>query len=122
MQDHLEEYVTIEEVLRSWYTYYGQVFQQTLQTHEHIQKLEKQQGLDDTMRIKIKDHIILETTKLEKLEKEAHLWKKQALPSISTLDKICPQMKKLSRWDLTWKTSQTIPFKRRCQLYQASQP
>ena len=30
LQDHLEESVTMEEVLRSWYTYYGQVFQQTL--------------------------------------------------------------------------------------------
>ena len=28
LQDHLEESVTMEEVLRSWYTYYGQVFQQ----------------------------------------------------------------------------------------------
>ena len=27
LQDHLEEYVTTEEVLRSWYTYCQQLFQ-----------------------------------------------------------------------------------------------
>ena len=45
------------------------------------------------MRSTIKDQIILETSKLEKLEKQVHQWTNQALPSISTLDKICPQMK-----------------------------
>ena len=59
LQGQLEEYVTREEVLQSWYTYYGQVFQQNLQTHEHIQNLEKQKVLDDTMTSKIKDQIIL---------------------------------------------------------------
>ena len=90
LRDHLEESVTTEEVLRSWYTYYGQVFQQVRQTNEHIQNLEKQQGLDDNMRTKIQDHIILETAILEKLENQAHQWMTQALPSISTLDKIFP--------------------------------
>ena len=64
----------INKVLRSWYTYYGQVFQQT---REHIQNLEKQQGLDDTMRSTIWDQIILEKSKLEKLEKQEHQWTNQ---------------------------------------------
>ena len=28
LQEHLDESTTTEEVLRNWYTYYGQVFQQ----------------------------------------------------------------------------------------------
>ena len=34
LQDHLEESLITEEVLRDWPTYYGQVFQQTRQTWE----------------------------------------------------------------------------------------
>ena len=90
LQDHLEEFVSTKEVLRSWYTHYGQVFQQAWETREHIQNLEKQQGLDDTIIRTIQDQIILETTKLEKLEKNAHQWTTQALLSISTLDNIYP--------------------------------
>ena len=41
LQDHLEESIITEEVLRNWPTYYGKVFQHTLQTHEKIQELEK---------------------------------------------------------------------------------
>ena len=47
------------------------------------------------MRRTIQDQIILETAKLENIEKQAHQWTTQALPIISTLDKICPQMKRL---------------------------
>ena len=45
------------------------------------------------MRSTVQDQIVLETTKLEKLEKQAHQWMNQELPSLDTLDKICPQMK-----------------------------
>ena len=45
------------------------------------------------MRSTVQDQIVLETTKLEKLEEQAHQWMNQALPSLNTLDKICPQMK-----------------------------
>ena len=45
------------------------------------------------MRRTIQYQIILETTKLERLEKQAHQWTTQELPSINTLDKIFPQMK-----------------------------
>ena len=47
------------------------------------------------MRSTIKDHIVLESTKLEKLEKQTHQWMNQALPSLNTLEKICPQIKRL---------------------------
>ena len=29
LQDHMEEFVITEEILRDWPAYYGQVFQQT---------------------------------------------------------------------------------------------
>ena len=45
------------------------------------------------MRRTIQDQIILETAKLENLEKQAHQWTTQALPSISTLNNIYPRMK-----------------------------
>ena len=47
------------------------------------------------MRSTIQDQIVLETTKLQKLEKHAHHWVQQALPSLDKLDTICPQMKRL---------------------------
>ena len=47
------------------------------------------------MRITLQDHIVLEITKLRKLEKQTHQWMNQALSSLDTLDKICPQMKRL---------------------------
>ena len=72
LQDHLEESAITEEVLRSWYTHYGQVFQQARETHEQIKTLENQQGLDEAMWSTIQHQIILETTKLEKPEKQAH--------------------------------------------------
>ena len=34
LQDHLEESIITDEVLRDWPTYYGQVFQQTRKTCE----------------------------------------------------------------------------------------
>ena len=42
LQEHLEESAITEEVLRSWYTHYGQVFQQARETREHIKTLENQ--------------------------------------------------------------------------------
>ena len=37
----------------------------------------------------------METAKLQKLEKQAHQWVQQALPSLDKLDTICPRMKRL---------------------------
>ena len=45
------------------------------------------------MRSTIQEQIVLETMKLEKLEKQAHQWVNQALSSIDKLDTMCPQMK-----------------------------
>ena len=71
------------------------VFQQTHQIREQIQVLEKRRGIDEIMRSTIHDHIVLETTKLQKLEKQAHQWVHQALPSLDKLDIIFPRMKRL---------------------------
>ena len=68
----MEESIITTEVLRDWPTYYGQVFQQTRQIREQIQVLEKRRGIDETMLNTIQDQIVLETTKLQKLEKQAH--------------------------------------------------
>ena len=38
---------------------------------------------------------MLETNKLQKLEREAHQWVQQALPNLEKVDIICPQMKRL---------------------------
>ena len=43
----------------------------------------------------IEDQIVLETNKLQKLEREAHQWVQQALPNLEKVDFICPQMKRL---------------------------
>ena len=93
LQDHLEESIITDEVLCHWPTYYGQVFQQTRKTHEQIQVLEKRRGMEETMRNKIQEQIVLETVKLQKLERKAHQWVQQALPSLDKLDTIFPQMK-----------------------------
>ena len=38
---------------------------------------------------------MLETAKLQKLEREAHQWVQQAIPNLEKVDIICPQMKRL---------------------------
>ena len=43
----------------------------------------------------IEDQIVLETTKLQKLEREEHQWVQQSLPNLEKVDIICPQMKRL---------------------------
>ena len=48
-------------------------------------------AMEDT----IQDHIVLQLVKLEKLEKQVHQWINQAIPSLDTLDNICPHMKRL---------------------------
>ena len=45
------------------------------------------------MKSTIQHQIVLETTKPEKLERQAHQWVNRALSSIDKLDTICPQMK-----------------------------
>ena len=47
------------------------------------------------MRNVIQDQIVLETAKLQKLEKQSHQWVQQALPSLDKLDTICPHMRRL---------------------------
>ena len=50
LQDHMEESVIIEEVLRDWPAYYGQVYQRTGKTRQEIQALEKRKNTDEALR------------------------------------------------------------------------
>ena len=43
----------------------------------------------------IEEQIVLETAKLQRLEREAHQWVQQALPNLEKFDIIYPQMKRL---------------------------
>ena len=72
LQDHMEESVITEEVLRDWPTHYGQVYQQTRQTCQGIQALESRKTTEVALRLTIEEQIVLETNKLHKLEREAH--------------------------------------------------
>ena len=47
------------------------------------------------MKSTVQYQIVLETTKLKKLGKQAHPWINQEILSLNTLDKICPHMKRL---------------------------
>ena len=57
--------------------------------------MEKRKITEEALRNTIQDQIVLETTKLQRLERQAHQWVQQALPSLEKLDTICPQMKRL---------------------------
>ena len=61
----MEESVIIEGVLQDWLAYYGQVFQQTRQD---IQELEKRKSMEEALISTIEDQIVLEINKLQKLE------------------------------------------------------
>ena len=74
LQDHMEEFVIIEGVLRDWPTYYGKVFQQTQQTQQKIQALEKRKSTKEALRSIIQDQIVLEIAKLQRLERQEHQW------------------------------------------------
>ena len=64
LQDHMEDSVITEGVLRDWLAYYGQVFQHTRQTRQEIQALEKRKSTEEALRSTIEDQIVLETAKL----------------------------------------------------------
>ena len=49
--------------------------------------------MEEALRSIVEDQIMLETGKLQKLERQAHQWVQQALPSLDKLDAIYPQMK-----------------------------
>ena len=93
LQDHMEESVITEGVLRDCPAYYGKVFQQTRQTRQDIQSLEKRKSMEEALRSTIENQIVLETNKLQKLQRQAHQWMEQAILSLNKLDIIYPQMK-----------------------------
>ena len=90
LQDHMEESVITEEVVRDWNSYYGQVYQRTRQTQQEIQVLEKRKTTDEALRSTIEDQIVLETAKLQNLEREAHQWVHQSIPNLEKVDIIFP--------------------------------
>jgi len=47
------------------------------------------------MRQTLEEKIVMENSKLQKLEREAHQWVQKALPNLENVDNICPQMKRL---------------------------
>ena len=57
--------------------------------------MEKRKSIEEALRSTIQDQIMLETAKLQRLERQAHQWVQQALPSLEKLDTIYPQMKRL---------------------------
>ena len=57
--------------------------------------MEGRKTTEAALRQTIEEQIVLETNKLQKLEREAHQWVQQALPNLEKVDIICPQMKRL---------------------------
>ena len=82
LQDHMEESIITEETLRDWPAYYGKVYQQNWQTQKEIQALVNRKTTDEALKTTIEEQIVLETAKLQKLEREAHQWVQQAIPNL----------------------------------------
>ena len=57
--------------------------------------MESRKSTEAALRPTIEEQIVLKTTKLQKLEREAHQWVQQALPNLEKVDIIFPQMKQL---------------------------
>ena len=57
--------------------------------------MESRKTTEATLRPTIEEQIVLETTKLQKPEREAHQWVQQALPNLEKVDIIYPQMKRI---------------------------
>ena len=60
-----------------------------------VETTENKKTIDEALKTTIEEQIVLETTKLQKLEREAHQWVHQALPNLEKFDIIFPQMKRL---------------------------
>ena len=52
--------------------------------------MESRKTIEATLRMTIEEQIVLETTKLQKMERESHQWVQQALPNLEKVDIICP--------------------------------
>ena len=57
--------------------------------------MESRNTTEEALRMTIEEQIVLETAKLQKLEREAHQWVQQALPNLEKFDIIYPYMKRL---------------------------
>ena len=78
LKEHMEESTVKEEVIRNWFTYYGQVFQHVRDMCVLIKSLHDRRGDIESMEKEIQDHLVLEMEKLDKLEKKEHHWISQA--------------------------------------------
>ena len=57
--------------------------------------MESRKTTEEALRTTIEEQIVLETAKLQKMEREAHQWVHQAIPNLEKFDIICSQMKRL---------------------------
>ena len=57
--------------------------------------MESKKTTKAALRPTIEEQIVLETNKLQKMEREAHQWVQQDLPNLEKVNIICPQMKRL---------------------------
>ena len=55
LQDHMEESVITEQILRDWPNYYRKVYQQTRQTRQGIQALESRKTTEEALRTTIEE-------------------------------------------------------------------
>ena len=62
---------------------------------DRLENRSKHWKREEALRNTIQDQIVLEIAKLQRLERQAHPWVQQALPSLDKLDTIYPQMKRL---------------------------
>ena len=70
----MEESTVTEEVIRNWFTYYGQVFQHVRDMCVLIKSLHDRRGNIESMEKEIQYQLVLEMEKLGKLEKQDHHW------------------------------------------------
>ena len=57
--------------------------------------MERRKTNKEALRTTIEEQIVLEKTKLQRLERQAHQWVQQAIPNLEKVDIIYPQMKRL---------------------------
>ena len=74
LQDNMEDSIITEKILRDLPAYYGKFYQQNRQTRQGIQELESRKATEEELRTTIEEQIVLETAKLQRLEREAHQW------------------------------------------------
>ena len=57
--------------------------------------MERGKTIEEALRTTIEEQIVLDTAKMQRLEREEHQWVQQAIPNLKKVYIICPQMKRL---------------------------